>query len=138
MTDPIFNDPALKSLSFALDGLSLRQKAIANNIANADTPNYKSQQVSFEEQLLQAINGERSPGLAMQLTDPGHIETGESSGHPLITVNQTNSILRNDGNNVDIDLEMTNLAETALRYQALAQLTGMKISLLKTIIKEAR
>ena len=134
MTDPLFNDPAFKALSYALDGLSLRQKVTANNIANVDTPGYKAQQVNFEEQLQQAMRDNTQPGLPLQTTNVAHLG-GDSSKTTLATVQQQNNTLRNDENNVDIDIEMTNLAETTIRFQALSQMAQMKITLLKSIIK---
>ena len=135
----IVNDPTLKILSYALDGLSVRQKAIANNVANVDTPGYKAERVQFEDQLQAAIrNGGSEGGLPLQTTNArhlGHTAPFEPKG---ITITQQNNSMRNDGNSVDIDLEMTQLAETTVRFQALSQLTGMKISLLKNVIRESR
>lgn len=138
MPNPIFNDLALRALSFALDGLSLRQRATAHNIANVDTPGYKAQRVSFEGQLQRALGGEPGPGLPLQTSDAAHLGRGDSSSAALFTVEQQANSLRNDGNNVDVDLEMTTLAETSLRYQGLSQLAGMKLSLLKTIVRDGR
>jgi flagellar basal-body rod protein FlgB len=137
MTSPIFNDPAFKASRLALDGLSLRQKVTANNIANVDTPGFKAQQVSFEDQLQQALTDTEQPGLPLAATNAGHLG-GSASKTALISVRHQANDLRNDANNVDIDVEMTNLAETQLRYQALTQLTGMKFALLKSIIRESR
>ena len=55
-----------------------------------------------------------------------------------INVEHQNNDLRNDTNNVDIDLEMTTLAETSLRYQALAQMAGSKLASLKSIVRDSR
>ncbi len=135
----IVNDPTLKILAYALDGLSTRQKAIANNVANVDTPGYKAERVQFEDQLQAALRqNDSSGGLPLKTTDTrhlGHVAPFEPRG---ITITTQNNTMRNDGNSVDIDLEMTELAETTVRFQALSQLTGMKISLLKNIIRESR
>lgn len=139
MPNPISNNTTLRALSFALDGLSLRQKATAHNIANVDTPGYKAQQVSFETQLQQALRDKPESSLPLEVTHTGHIDLhGPSASSAVISMDHQDNQLRNDGNNVDIDLEMTSLAETSLRYQSLTQLAGMKLSLLKTIIREAR
>ncbi len=135
----IVNDPTLKILAYALDGLSTRQKAIANNVANVDTPGYKAERVQFEAQLAAAIrHSGDGGGLPLKTTNTrhlGHTAPFEPGG---ITITKQNNTMRNDGNSVDIDLEMTELAETTIRFQALSQLTGMKISLLKNIIRESR
>jgi flagellar basal-body rod protein FlgB len=139
MPNPISNNTTLHALSFALDGLSLRQKATAHNIANVDTPGYKAQQVSFEAQLQQALQDQSERGSHLEVTHSGHIDLDSAAAkRAAITLDHQDNQLRNDGNNVDIDLEMTNLAETSLRYQSLTQLAGMKLSLLKAIIREGR
>jgi len=137
MTDPLFNDPAFKAISYALDGLSLRQKVTANNIANVDTPGYKAQQVKFEDQLQQAMRDNTEPGLPLQATNAAHLG-GDSSKTTLTAVEHQNNTLRNDGNNVDVDVEMTTLAETTIRFQALSQMARMKFTLLKSIIKNTQ
>lgn len=135
----IFNDLGFHALSTALDGLSLRQRVTGNNIANVDTPGYKAQFVKFEDQLQQALRSELDqPGLPLKTTNPGHLPFSPSPGAQFIEVGQNDNNLRNDGNNVDIDLEMTSLAETSLRYQALAQLTASKLGLLKNIVRGGR
>jgi len=138
MADPIFNDWGLKALYLGLDGLSVRQHAIANNIANVDTPNYKAQRVYFETHLQRALRDEGRSGLTLSVTHAGHLTGNTSSEAPSVTVDSRPNTLRNDGNNVDIDLEMTDLAETALRFQALSQITGLRLARLKTLIRDSR
>lgn len=137
MTNPISNNLTLRAIQFALDGLSMRQKATAHNIANDDTPGYKAQRVSFEDQLQRAIEGNSTNGLSLEVTNPAHLDL-TSSKSPMIEIKHETNTLRNDGNNVDIDLEMTNLAQSTIHYQALSQIAGMKFSLLKSIIREGR
>lgn len=138
MTNPISNDLTLRTLRFALDGLSVRQKATAHNIANDDTPGYKAQHVSFEDQLQRALQTDAEGNLALEVTNSAHLDLTGSTKSAAIEIEHETNTLRNDENNVDIDLEMTNLAETTIRYQALSQISGMKFSLLKSIIREGR
>ena len=138
MAISIFNDLALHAVSFALDGLSLRQRVTAQNIANVDTPGYKALQVDFETQLNRVLRGQSDDRFPIATTDGQHISNQLSSETELIDIERRASNLRNDGNNVDIDVEMTMLAETVLRYQALTQLAGSKLSLLKNIVSETR
>lgn len=135
----IFNDIGFRSLSTALDGLSLRQRVTSNNIANVDTPGYKAQFVSFEDQLQRALHAETTdPTIQLAATNTAHLQHSPVAGTPFSRVDNNGSDLRNDANNVDIDLEMTTLAETTLRYQALAQLTTNKLALLKNIVRGGR
>ena len=138
MPQPILNDPGLRAISMSLDGLSLRQRVTANNIANIDTPGYKAQHVKFETQLRLALRSVDDRGFAMQTTDPDHLGTAEIERASILTVESKDSDMRNDANNVDMDLEMASLAETSVRYQALTQLAGARFALIKSIVRDSR
>lgn len=126
----LINDSTISVLQQALDGLSQRQSMIGHNIANAETPGYQALGVTFEQALQKSVNG---PKLDMATTSAGHLAAPASVSHgPVITPRQ-NSTFRLDGNNVDIDLEMTQMAQTSIQYQSLTQLVSKKLALLKTI-----
>lgn len=119
----------------ALNGLSRRQSAIANNVANIDTPGYQRREVTFEEALKVRI-GEHPNRLVV--TDPRHIsrsiasDIGTGSGG----VRERDVVAeRNDANNVSIDEEMLLLVDTQLRYQALSQTTGRRLATLRSVIR---
>ncbi len=139
MLDITMLDPTARTLNTALDGLSLRQQVTGNNIANIDTPGFKSAEVDFETQLRRAMA--QSSALALATTNPAHLTaTGGLAGSidgPVVSTSN-NLSMRNDGNNVDIDREMARLAETSIMYDALAQQMSAKLALLKTIISEGR
>jgi len=97
-----------------MDLLSARQKLVASNIANVDTPGYLTQDFDFESELRNAMGG--AP----------HIETVQ--GLPV----------RNDGNNVSIDRESRLLAENALRFQAASSLLHSQIQIMRAAIKEGQ
>ncbi|HEU5318974.1 MAG TPA: flagellar basal body rod protein FlgB [Chloroflexota bacterium] len=142
MPDVIRHDLTTKLLEKALDGLSLRQQAISNNMANVDTPNFKATEVSFEEDLAAAIRRQPSPDtLELRTSDSRHIGAFEpvdaTSIQPRATQLLTTS-MRNDGNNVDVDREMTRLAETQLFFQAATQLVNVKFNQLKQAIWEGK
>lgn len=121
----------------AMDGLSMRQHAIAENIANADTPHYKRFEVAFESQLAEAVSGESGDALPMAATQPGHFRLDGPQSLEEFQAGLTrssDSTMRNDGNNVDIDAEMTRLAQTSVTYNALADLTKRKFSNLRSVI----
>ena len=143
MPDIIRHDLTSKLLEKTLDGLSRRQQAISNNMANVDTPNFKATEVSFEEDLASAIRRQPSADtLSMNVSDTRHIgafpEQVDVDGiSPRATQLLTTS-MRNDGNNVDVDREMTRLAETQLFFQAATQLVNVKFNQLKQAIWEGR
>ncbi|HUO28969.1 MAG TPA: flagellar basal body protein [Bryobacteraceae bacterium] len=92
-------DSLTNSLEQYMNVISLRQKLVASNIANADTPGYKTQDVNFQSSLESALEG-------------GAPQAVEVSGLPV----------RNDGNNVDLDREARLLAENAMRFNVAASL----------------
>src|SRR5688572_11223028 len=143
MPDLIRHDLTSKLLEKALDGLSQRQQAIGHNMANIDTPNFKATEVTFEEDLAAAIRRQPSPdALPLNVSDARHMgafpQPVDVNGiSPRATQLLTTS-MRNDGNNVDVDREMTRLAETQLFFQAATQLVNVKFNQLKQAIWEGR
>jgi flagellar basal-body rod protein FlgB len=142
MPDLVRNDLTTRLLEKALDGLSARQNAITNNLANIDTPNFKSTEVTFEEDLGAAIRRQAAPDdLPLRATDARHLGTPQLVSADSISPRAQQIVattLRNDGNNVDVDREMTRLAETQLFFQAATQLINVKFNQLKTAIWEGR
>ena len=90
-----------------LDGLWTRQQAISDNIANVDTPGYKSKSVSFEDQL--------QAQLSENAGNENDTISGIQSTQPLTAVSNDTS-LRLDGNNVDVEQQNVELARTQLNY----------------------
>jgi flagellar basal-body rod protein FlgB len=146
MPDIVRNDLTTRLLEKALDGLSMRQQAISNNMANVDTPNFKSTEVGFEDDLKAATLRQHAAldNVPMLATDARHygISTRVTGGELDAIQPRANQILtttmRNDGNNVDVDREMTRLAETQLFFQAATQLVNVKFNQLKTAIWEGK
>ncbi|MFJ5716431.1 flagellar basal body rod protein FlgB [Neobacillus sp. NPDC093127] len=118
-------------MSQALDASSLRQKAISNNIANADTPNYKPQRVSFEDMLQQEIHSSFSG----KRTNVKHIAIGNGSTIPSPKLVNEHTVMRNNRNGVDLDFEMTEMSKNSLWYQSLAYGMNEEFNLLKMSIK---
>lgn len=122
-------------LHAALDGLAARQRSISDNVANVDTPGFKATRVEFEGALKQAMGKSDAPKMAMV---KNAVEgAGEESVGPQI-ISTNNVTRRSDGNNVDVDQEMVDLAETNLTYNAVAQLMSTRLKLLRTAIFEGR
>jgi flagellar basal-body rod protein FlgB len=132
--------PTLQILHSALNAATLRQRVIQNNLANVDTPGYKSQEVIFEDELKKALN-EPSSGFVGKRTDPRHIPIGNSlqpsAFQPAVVVNNQ-SWVQNNGNNVDIEYEMMKMAENQIWYNALVQQTSGYFNKLREVIKEGR
>lgn len=118
MSFDLFNDPTMQGMEFALNSLSLRQQVLGNNIANAQTPGFVSQDVSFQNQLAGILDGQQS-------ATP--LDTGTVIDAPDVTT-------RVDGNTVGMESEMGRIDETNIEYNALTQLAADRLGILKTAI----
>ncbi|MFN8533038.1 MAG: flagellar basal body rod protein FlgB [Dehalococcoidia bacterium] len=137
MTIRPFEGQTLRGLTAALGGLAQRQQAIAANIANVDTPNYQATDVDFEGALRLAMGTPET----LVATDPAHLTIDGQNAGARQLVSRTSappSARRNDGNTVDLDREMARLAETSLRFNAVASLVSAKYASLRTAINEGR
>lgn len=99
------------SLERYMDLLSVRQKLVASNIANVDTPGFRSRDINFQQEFQSALSATSSHGSA------GRPETIEVSG----------LYMKNDGNNVSIDRESRLLAENALRFNLASNLARSEL-----------
>lgn len=132
----ILNDKTMRLINKALNTAVYRNEAISNNIANVNTRNYKANRVVFEEELRNAMNGNKKK---LYTTHENHIKLTDSIDkiEPKM-VKDTTTSMRLDGNNVDIDMENANLAANQLLYNSLIQQASKKISLLRYVISEGR
>jgi flagellar basal-body rod protein FlgB len=134
------DDVTTMVLQRALTALSLRQQVASNNLANLNTPGFKASEVRFEAELQRVLNADREQGESLRVTHPAHFRIDPSSAwevQPVVRT-RTDTLLRADGNNVDLEKEMASLAETALLYQASTQILARKLALLRTIVTEGR
>lgn len=107
-------------LKTALNVSATRGNLISSNIANVNTPNYKAQRVEFEADLKKAMDGSQ---FTLRTTNANHLG-GANNIQPRIVENSQNSVKEN-GNSVDLDIEMVDQATNGLYYQALtAQVNG--------------
>jgi len=135
MLNSILSSPRVMVLEQALSASSLRQKVISNNISNVNTPGYKKSEVLFEEMLQSAMTGHKMP---MSQTNVRHLPI-QHAGIPTPTANvRVNTSIRTDGSNVDIDVEMANLAKNSIYYNAVVQQMSSYFSGIKSAIKEGR
>jgi len=115
----------------ALDVAILRHQVISNNIANVDTPGFKKSVVKFEEFLNDEIK------LRGYITDEKHMPIGNVVRDPEVEKIE-NTSMREDGNNVDIDVEMSLLAKNMIWYNALIEQITREFGQLRTAITEGR
>lgn len=109
------HDVTMSALHQALRGLAARQRTIADNIANLETPEFLAGQVDFEASLSAALAG----------GDPARAE---------ITSSRSMAATGPNGNNVNLDQETLTMIETDLRYQMTSLAVSNKLGLLRTAI----
>ena len=95
-----------------MDLLSARQKLVASNVANADTPGYLTQDIDFQSEFANALGG------------------------PPQVVQVAGLQVKNDGNNVNLDREARLLSENALRFSVASSLAHSELNTIRTAIQE--
>ncbi|MBI9085886.1 MAG: flagellar basal body rod protein FlgB [Desulfobacterales bacterium] len=131
---PLFKG-TLSILEKALDFRSRRHEAAVSNIANMDTPGYKAFDVVMDEAFQRG--GETGAVPTLSRTHSGHFSgDGAGSSQNLTrTVKQPAVVAKADGNTVDLDRSMADLAENNLMYNTLAQMVSKKFSFLRSAIQ---
>lgn len=131
----IFEKTKVNDLNFALDTLSVKNNGISRNIANQDTPKYKAVKLEFSEVMEEYYSNSENP-VPLKRTNSMHMSVGGEELDPRTLVRfQNNPSLRNDGNDVNLDYEMSQQAEAELRYKMLAQIAGKKVTGLVDLTK---
>jgi flagellar basal-body rod protein FlgB len=126
-------------LEESLNQRLIKQNVITSNISNAQTPGYRSLGYEFEEQLRAAVGNDGQMGI--QATDARHFKhqgltvNGDLRGD--LHVKPTESI-GNDGNTVDLDSEMADLAWNQTLYRATVELLNRRLAMLKYGINGGR
>jgi flagellar basal-body rod protein FlgB len=114
-------DISMVGLQRGMSGALLRQQVLANNLSNANTPGFKRSDVDFHSALAAALGGDAATPASVQNT-----------GFSVQTDTQTT--MRADGNNVDVDAEMASLSENTLDYQAMTSVLTTRVKILETAI----
>jgi flagellar basal-body rod protein FlgB len=126
---------SVNTLQKGLNASWLRNEVIGNNIANVDTPGFKASRVRFEEVLAESVDSEGE--LEMTVTDEGHIRGSGAAAfsrvEPEIFTDETTSV-RLDGNNVNIENEMVELAKNNIEYYATVSKMNSEFRKLNTAI----
>lgn len=112
-------------LEKALDAAWLRNEVISNNIANVDTPGYKRKTVKFEEFLNNELKNSKISKGQTKLQSPDIV----------VATDYSTLSYRSDGNNVDIENEMAELAANTLRYNVLVQKMNGDFQNLRRVIR---
>jgi flagellar basal-body rod protein FlgB len=107
----VSGDPMISLLTAALDGLSVRQRVIADNVANVDTPNFRATSVDFESSLRDAVD--------------------HGQGEVSAALTPTDTPVGVNGNNVDLRKEMLAATQTQYQYQLISRAVSDQFQLVK-------
>lgn len=107
-------DPIASTLGRYMDLLSTRQRLVASNLANIDTPGYKTKDIDFQAAFTSALDSEAPPTEVQGL------------------------LTKSDGNNVNLDRENRLLSENTMRFQVASQLMRGHARMLRSAITEGR
>lgn len=156
----LLSSSVTETMIASLNGLSLRHKSLAVNIANAETPNYKRVDVVFNDQLEKIVKNERKKQvlkeeysaqlmesqygtmtldtnlLRLNVLNDSELSITHKDFKPELISNNNISV-KSDGNNVQIEYEMAELAKNGMKYDAIAQLLGKKYQGLSDVIKQS-
>ena len=129
----------LELLTREMEVATLRRNVIANNIANANTPNFKRSDVNFESQLKRALDSEKAAApFPEYLADPRHIPFDRPIDWRSVQPRRVLDYLteaKNSGNNVDIEQEGMDSLNNQLIYTTLAQVVSSEFQRVNIVLK---
>ncbi|MBV8636350.1 MAG: flagellar basal body rod protein FlgB [Burkholderiaceae bacterium] len=116
-------------LKLALDAASLNHEAIANNIANVNTPGYAPVRVNFDEQLA---------GLRETLEQGGRVKADMLAGIQPVFEREATPVDIESDRTAALDMETAKLAQNTVHYEALLKVAGMRMSMVNSAINEGK
>lgn len=122
----IFLDQTSSVLVKVLDGTAARQRVLANNVANADTPGFTRKDLAFEDELRNVLSQPTfNPDQKISAVERVQLNESEDELSPR----------QADGNNVNVEHEMVDMAKNSLQYDSAAQLLNLQFQELKSAIQ---
>jgi flagellar basal-body rod protein FlgB len=120
--------------------LTVQNKVTTENIANADTPHYKNKSVEFQEELRRIVENGTTGDLGMKRTHPKHLPAKDPGASliPYRVIENNDTTMNNNRNNVDIDIEMANLAENQLLYNSMVGRVSGHYTKMKNLLQDLR
>ena len=131
----IFQNQTIDAMEAYLSRLSQRQQIVASNVANIDTPGYRTLDISFYATMQELLSQGSFP---LRVTLPEH-KVGWNLAPPPAQAYEVQGLpFRADRNNIDLDREMMKLSQTSFGYSMMAQLLRAKFHTLASSINEGR
>jgi flagellar basal-body rod protein FlgB len=123
----------------AMDANTVRRSVLANNLANANVPNFKRSVVNFESELKRALETEQQrPALELNVTNPRHFPNWKERDYRDVQIRRVldyTSTYNNNGNNVDAEQEFNNALENQMTYTLLAQAAAFEFSQVNQVLR---
>jgi flagellar basal-body rod protein FlgB len=121
-----------------MDVSLLRRQVIANNMANADTPNFKRTVVNYESELARALESERVTGLEAKMTNTRHIPFQRPTNYRDVQPRRVLDYLttaKNNGNNVDPEQELNNAMHNQLMYTLMSDALNNRFARVNLVLR---
>lgn len=128
----------LDVLHRSMDVTLLRRNVISDNIANADTPNFKRSVINFESQLKSALESENVGGLPAALTDSRHIPFHKPMDYRQVGPRKVLDYLTtsdNNGNNVDLEEESMLMLQNQLNYELMTRFVANQFTQINAVLR---
>jgi flagellar basal-body rod protein FlgB len=123
----------------AMDASTVRRQVIANNLANADVPNFKRTNVNFESELKRALDTEKKrPALEMTMTHPTHFPNYKERDYRDVQIRRVldyTSTYNNNRNNVDPEQEFMLATRNQMSYTLFTQAAAFEFSQINQVLR---
>lgn len=121
----------IQALENSLDYSTAKNRVISNNIANIDTPHYKAKDVSFKKVLKHTMQ----KNIQSNRTHEKHFSFNVNEHQNYQVSERKNTMYNHNGNNVDVDKEMSELAKNQIYYQTIVDRLNGKYRDIQTVIR---
>jgi flagellar basal-body rod protein FlgB len=122
-----------------MDAQTVRREVIADNLANAEVKDFKRSEVNFENELKRALDSsKRKPSLELAQSEPGHIGNWHKKDYREVQPRRVLDFLsqtKNNGNNVDAEVEVNLLVENQMMYTLLAQSMQFEFNQVNSVLR---
>lgn len=138
MFDLVSSNPLIQTMDRSMSLASQRMSLIASNMANIDTPGYRTQDFNFQAALKNEIDKLDGKQMPIFQTHPMHFQISASQSLPPSTEQVRSAYERNDGNDVSLDRQTAALARTQLSYQLSASFAQQELRKIYQIIRDGK
>lgn len=130
--DSVF-DKTFHGLQKNLELTYRRNEAITSNIANAETPGYRAVDLNFAQELEKSFGAKRE---VLQKNNAGHMDVARGSGNAHLAGDYSGAT-KDDGNNVDLDIQMGKMSRNGWDYMESAAMIRKKLQIIRDAIRLA-